>query len=179
MNVLNFGRILAPSITVLLARCASYGAVAGVDNLWRELAVDEFKKGIITQTPVLDQLGPPSQLISLQEQTVFYYLTEKMSGRGKYLSSGTRSAPKASKIAKSSSSTLKVSSRNLRISLGSQPCRKLKLDFRVLLSPLPPFPVAHTSSTISARPSPWSRSAIFPRAVITQEYSTSSVLHQK
>jgi hypothetical protein len=27
-------------------------------------------------------LGPPSQLIALSDQTVFYYLTEKTSGKG-------------------------------------------------------------------------------------------------
>ncbi len=35
-----------------------------------------------TQAEVLDLLGPPSQLISLRDQTVFYYLTEEMSGKG-------------------------------------------------------------------------------------------------
>jgi len=68
---------------VLLTGGVNYGAVDGVDNLWRAISVDEFEKGVTTQADVLDQLGPPSQLINLRKQTVFYYLTEEMSGRGK------------------------------------------------------------------------------------------------
>ncbi len=68
---------------VLVSSCASYGSVDGVDNLWREVSVDDFEKGVTTQSQVLDELGPPSQLISLQDQTVFYYLTENMTGKGK------------------------------------------------------------------------------------------------
>ena len=63
--------------------CASYGAVDGVDNLWRDVPVEQFQRGVTTQADVLELLGPPSQLINLQEQTVFYYLTAKTSGRGK------------------------------------------------------------------------------------------------
>jgi hypothetical protein len=68
---------------LLMAGCASYGSVDGVDNLWREVSTDEFVKGSTTQAQVLERLGPPSQLINLQNQTVFYYLTEEMSGQGK------------------------------------------------------------------------------------------------
>ena len=68
---------------VLLSSCASYGSVDGVDNLWREAPVDAFEKGVTTQSQVLDELGPPLQLINLQDQTVFYYLTENMTGKGK------------------------------------------------------------------------------------------------
>lgn len=83
MRYLTVSRMTALFGVILLAGCASYGAVDGVDNLWREVSVDEFEKGITTQADVLDQLGPPSQLINLQNQTVFYYLTEEMSGQGK------------------------------------------------------------------------------------------------
>jgi outer membrane protein assembly factor BamE (lipoprotein component of BamABCDE complex) len=68
---------------VLLAGCARFGAVDGVENLWREVPADAFEKGVTTQADVLDLLGPPSQLISLQDQTVYYYLTEVTSGEGK------------------------------------------------------------------------------------------------
>ena len=56
---------------VVLSSCASYGSVDGVDNLWRDAPVDAFEKGVTTQSQVLEQLGPPSQLINLQDQTVF------------------------------------------------------------------------------------------------------------
>jgi outer membrane protein assembly factor BamE (lipoprotein component of BamABCDE complex) len=68
---------------VLLSSCTSYGSVDGVDNLWREAPVGAFEKGVTTQSQVLDELGPPSQLINLQDQTVFYYLTENMTGKGR------------------------------------------------------------------------------------------------
>lgn len=78
-RVLNI--LLSLSIA-LAAGCASYGAVDGVDNLWREVSVDAFQEGQTTQADVLEMLGPPSQLIALSDQTVFYYLTEKTSGKG-------------------------------------------------------------------------------------------------
>lgn len=65
-----------------LAACANFGAVDGVDNLWREVPADAFQEGVTTQADVLELLGPPSQLIGLADQTVYYYLTEKTSGSG-------------------------------------------------------------------------------------------------
>ena len=64
------------------AACANFGAVDGVDNLWREVPVDVFEEGVTTQADVLRELGPPSQLIGLGDQTVYYYLTEETSGSG-------------------------------------------------------------------------------------------------
>jgi outer membrane protein assembly factor BamE (lipoprotein component of BamABCDE complex) len=78
-RVLNISLSLA---IALLAGCASFGAVDGVENLWREVPVDSFEEGETTQAEVLELLGPPSQLIGLKDQTVFYYLTEKTSGKG-------------------------------------------------------------------------------------------------
>ena len=79
----NLSRIATLWTAILLTGCASYGAVDGVDNLWRDVPADTFEKGVTTQADVLELLGPPSQLISLQNQNVFYYLTEEMSGDGK------------------------------------------------------------------------------------------------
>jgi outer membrane protein assembly factor BamE (lipoprotein component of BamABCDE complex) len=79
----NFSGKLALCAAVLLSGCASYGSVDGVNNLWRDVPIDAFEKGVTTQAHVLELLGPPSQLISLHDQTVYYYLTEEMSGQGK------------------------------------------------------------------------------------------------
>jgi len=68
---------------IISCGCASYGAVDGVDNLWRDVPVEQFQRGVTTQADVLELLGPPSQLINLHEQTVFYYLTARTSGQGK------------------------------------------------------------------------------------------------
>ena len=83
MRYANLRRILILSIAVLLTGCVSFGATDGVDNLWRDVPADAFEKSITTQADVLELLGPPSQLISLKDQIVFYYLTEEMSGEGK------------------------------------------------------------------------------------------------
>ena len=77
------GRIAGCAFAILLTGCASFGSVDGVENLWREVPVDEFEKGVTTRAEVLERLGPPSQLINLKDQTVYYYLAEKTSGDGK------------------------------------------------------------------------------------------------
>lgn len=77
------GVAIATIALVFAAGCASYGSIDGVDNLWREVEVDHFQKGITTQADVLGELGPPSQLINLQNQTVFYYLAQQSTGQGK------------------------------------------------------------------------------------------------
>ena len=70
-------------VAAILTGCASFGATDGVENLWRDVPVDRFEKGVTTQSEVLELLGPPSQLIGLEEQTVYYYLMQKTSGKGK------------------------------------------------------------------------------------------------
>ncbi|MEM6421790.1 MAG: hypothetical protein AAF698_04305 [Pseudomonadota bacterium] len=58
-----------------LAACSRSDTTAGVENLWREdgFAVQE---GVTTEAELLEALGPPSQLINLGRETVYYYLTE-------------------------------------------------------------------------------------------------------
>jgi len=65
-----------------LAGCASFERTRGVDNLWRDPAVAAPAVGKTTQTDILAALGPPSQVIGLRDQTVFYYLRERDTGRG-------------------------------------------------------------------------------------------------
>ena len=75
--------LIAAALVLLLSGCRSFASVDGVNNLWREVPVDQFQKGVTKQSDVLELLGPPSQLINLHDQTVFYYLTEHTSGQGK------------------------------------------------------------------------------------------------
>jgi hypothetical protein len=49
----------------------------GVQNKWRGPALPAFEKGRSTQSDVMHVLGPPSQVIGLQDQTLFYYLREQ------------------------------------------------------------------------------------------------------
>ncbi len=68
---------------LFIAGCINYGSVDGVSNIWREVPEDQFRKGVTTQSDVLELLGPPSQMIALHDQTVFYYLAQKSKGQGK------------------------------------------------------------------------------------------------
>lgn len=75
-------RLFHLSFLLLISGCANYGSVDGVDNLWREVPMEQFEVGITTQTDVLEMLGPPSQLIKLDDQVVFYYLAQQNKGSG-------------------------------------------------------------------------------------------------
>ena len=68
---------------LLIAGCVNYGSVDGVSNIWREIPVEQFQQGVTTQSNVLKLLGPPSQMIALHDQTVFYYLAQESKGQGK------------------------------------------------------------------------------------------------
>lgn len=66
----------------VLAGCASFERTRGVDATWRDPATPALVVGTTTQSEVLGALGPPSQVIGLRDQTVFYYLREHDTGRG-------------------------------------------------------------------------------------------------
>ena len=77
---LNLALIL--SVAQLLAACVNYGSIDGVEPVWREIPIDQFEVGVTTQSEVLELLGPPSQLINLESQVVFYYLARENKGGG-------------------------------------------------------------------------------------------------
>jgi hypothetical protein len=65
-------------ILVLLATasaCSRADTEVGVENIWREPGIS-FTEGVTTEAEVLAALGPPSQLIDLGDETVYYYLRE-------------------------------------------------------------------------------------------------------
>ena len=62
--------------------CAKFHTERGVESLWRAVNTPAFVNGETTQADVLDALGPPSQIISLNDGSVFYYLHEKGDGAG-------------------------------------------------------------------------------------------------
>jgi hypothetical protein len=57
----------------------------GVENTWRNPSIPAPIVGQTTQAQILDRYGPPSQIIGLDQQTVFYYLTERNRGSGTIL----------------------------------------------------------------------------------------------
>lgn len=72
--------------SLLLASCFTLSDQQGVDNLWREEAkTDVIEEGKTTQNDVIKLFGPPSQIISLDSGSVFYYLLQEKRGRGMFL----------------------------------------------------------------------------------------------
>jgi outer membrane protein assembly factor BamE (lipoprotein component of BamABCDE complex) len=69
-------------LIVALPGCASFERTRGVDNTWRDADVPTPVVGRTTQSEILKALGPPSQVIGLRDQTVFYYLEEHDKGQG-------------------------------------------------------------------------------------------------
>ena len=66
---------------VLGPGCASYDRRAGVANLWREESLPQIQQGVTTRAQILEILGPPSQVIGLEDRVVLYYLRERTHGR--------------------------------------------------------------------------------------------------
>lgn len=56
----------------------------GVLNQWRDNALPPIEKGKTTETQILELLGPPSQVMNLGDQVIFYYMMEKTEGKGGY-----------------------------------------------------------------------------------------------
>ena len=64
-----------------LTGCASWERDKGVETLWRQPKHQQWSVGKTTDADVMDALGPPSQIIALEEQRVFYYMREENSGQ--------------------------------------------------------------------------------------------------
>ena len=79
------GYLTALSLALLLSGCASKQSQLGVKNLWRDRPATAFEKGRTTQSEVMHVLGPPSQVIGLHDQTIFYYLREQLKAKALYL----------------------------------------------------------------------------------------------
>ena len=57
--------------------CANRQSQMGVENMWRADPGPAYQIGTTTQSEVMKALGPPSQVIALGDQTLFYYLREQ------------------------------------------------------------------------------------------------------
>jgi len=73
---------LLAATSILVVGCASFERTRGVDSTWRDPSTPAPVVGKTTQSDILSALGPPSQVIGLRDQTVFYYLREHDTGRG-------------------------------------------------------------------------------------------------
>ena len=66
----------------LLGACAQYENKRGVEVTWNPAAMQDLSVGETTRKQVMAELGPPSQVISLDGETVLYYLYERSAGNG-------------------------------------------------------------------------------------------------
>ena len=66
----------------LLQACAQYENKRGVDVNWQSEVTAKLVNGQSTRRDVLEMLGPPSQVISLEDESVLYYLFEHSKGEG-------------------------------------------------------------------------------------------------
>lgn len=67
---------------IALTGCAQYENKRGVFDNWQDSSAGEFVAGQTTRQDVLKTLGPPSQVIALDDETVLYYLYEYSEGTG-------------------------------------------------------------------------------------------------
>ncbi len=65
-----------------LGACAQYESQRGVEVTWDPAALTGFETGKTTRQQVLARLGPPSQIISLENESALYYLYERSKGDG-------------------------------------------------------------------------------------------------
>jgi outer membrane protein assembly factor BamE (lipoprotein component of BamABCDE complex) len=72
-------------VLCIVAGCVSKSSEMGVENKWRDASFPMFEKGRSTETDVMKVLGPPSQVIALHDQTLFYYLREQSKTKAFYL----------------------------------------------------------------------------------------------
>ena len=70
---------------VLLGGCVQFESKRGVEVNWKEAVTDHLVKGRSTRRDVLEVLGPPSQVIGLENESALYYLFEHSDGEGMIL----------------------------------------------------------------------------------------------
>jgi outer membrane protein assembly factor BamE (lipoprotein component of BamABCDE complex) len=69
----------------LASGCAQYSDKRGVEVSWNSDTLSSFSAGSTTRQDVLTKLGPPSQVISLGDESVLYYLYERAEGEAMIL----------------------------------------------------------------------------------------------
>lgn len=74
--------LLAALCLSLVSACAQYENRRGVDVNWQNSVTTTLVRGQSTRSDVLELLGPPSQVVSMEDETAFYYLFEHSAGEG-------------------------------------------------------------------------------------------------
>ena len=84
MNGRHVLSIILLLMLVGITSCASWKNQQGGANKWRDESGPRIEIGKTRQTDIAKLLGPPSQIIGLDEQVIFYYLLEKKEGKGAF-----------------------------------------------------------------------------------------------
>ena len=74
--------LIAVLCAITLQACVQYESKRGVDVNWQSSVTQQLTRGESTRKDVLALLGPPSQVISMEDETVLYYLFERAKGSG-------------------------------------------------------------------------------------------------
>ena len=74
--------LLSLSLLIINVGCAQYSDKRGVEVTWQPDVMESMQIGKTTRREVLTLFGPPSQVISMGDETVLYYLYEKSAGEG-------------------------------------------------------------------------------------------------
>lgn len=77
--------IILSTCLCLLTGCVQYQDRRGVEVTWQEQVTSQLVRGSSSREQVLSILGPPSQVISLDDESVLYYLFEHSKGTGMIL----------------------------------------------------------------------------------------------
>lgn len=74
--------LLLLTAVAFLSGCVQFRNQRGIEVAWQDEVVARLEKGESTRADVLALLGPPSQVIALEDETVLYYLFEDAEGDG-------------------------------------------------------------------------------------------------
>jgi outer membrane protein assembly factor BamE (lipoprotein component of BamABCDE complex) len=90
MESVSMLRMLPIAFLIVLSSMNFFGCFQateekGVLNQWRDNSLPPIEKGKTTETQILELLGPPSQVMNLGDQVIFYYMMEKTEGKGGFL----------------------------------------------------------------------------------------------
>ena len=77
-----FRNMFIAVLLLSLSACATWNEDAGVENRWRADETPQWVAGQTSASDVLEHLGPPSQIVNLRDQVIYYYLRENLSGSG-------------------------------------------------------------------------------------------------
>jgi outer membrane protein assembly factor BamE (lipoprotein component of BamABCDE complex) len=81
--MIRLARLIALALcALLLGGCAQFESKRGVDVNWQSVVTEKLVTGKTTRPEVLALLGPPSQVIALDNESVLYYLFEHSEGEG-------------------------------------------------------------------------------------------------